>query len=395
MPPTDPTPSADLRTRRFALGELTLTVATDDTSVVERMERLFAGCPTAAAGSGEDVEVTIVARDAGTYDSFAGGEPLLERAHLVDQEIRLTRLVNDRKLDAEPHLLHLHSAAVAQGDRAALLCARSGSGKSTLTAALVRSGWAYATDEQVAIDTASGLLTPYARPITLRATVWHHFPALPTPPDGVGGDEHSRRMEVAPTDLGEVVGGAVRPAAVVFPVYVEDGPVGAVPAGSAAEVVQRLASCCYDLERTGHDGMHALVRLAALGAAWELRYRELAAGVAEFERLWTSPGTAALDVQHLPPDASPAPLAPGHVRRSPDAAAWLFSDGSALAFHPTRLRLSVLDAGGVALWAALAEPLSPDRLATAVGAASRDAAASVARWVDAMADAGLVERAGG
>ncbi len=50
----------------------------------------------------------------------------------------------------------IHAAAVARGDRCAILCAATGGGKTTLTAALVRRGWAVLGDDKLLLRTVAG-----------------------------------------------------------------------------------------------------------------------------------------------------------------------------------------------------------------------------------------------
>ena len=64
------------------------------------------------------------------------------------------------------HLL-LHAGAVARGDDVVVIAGASGRGKSTLTAALVRDGFDYLTDELVAIDPTELVARAYAKPIDL------------------------------------------------------------------------------------------------------------------------------------------------------------------------------------------------------------------------------------
>jgi hypothetical protein len=71
--------------------------------------------------------------------------------------------------ETAPGLIFVHSGAVALQNKVLLLPGRSGVGKSTLTAALVRAGATYLSDEYAAI-TAMGEVVPYPRALTLRAT---------------------------------------------------------------------------------------------------------------------------------------------------------------------------------------------------------------------------------
>ncbi len=65
------------------------------------------------------------------------------------------------------HLL-VHAAGLQHADGGVLVPGPSGSGKSTLAAGLVRAGLAYLSDELVALDLESGLMLPYAKPISVK-----------------------------------------------------------------------------------------------------------------------------------------------------------------------------------------------------------------------------------
>lgn len=68
---------------------------------------------------------------------------------------------------AEQHVF-VHAGAVAYAGQAILIPGRSFSGKTTLTAALVRAGAEYLSDEYAVID-AAGQVLPYAKSLSMRA----------------------------------------------------------------------------------------------------------------------------------------------------------------------------------------------------------------------------------
>ena len=370
-----------------------------DREVVVRLDHLFAGFPLPDPVA-SPIMIALNRRSGGSpaegpdlFDSSVDGEVLAEAMSLGDQEFRITRLLNDRKLDAEPEQLHLHSAAVAKDGRAVLLAGRSGLGKSSLTAALVRGGWEYLTDEMVGLSVPDGRVTPYPRPLTLRAGTWASFPELgpypQVPPESAG----NARIEVSPVDLGAVASGTpVEVVAIVAPRFIADEPVGVRAIATAAETMELLTSCCYDLERLRATGAQVLVDLAGRGTAWQLDYCDLDDAVHSFDELIASAQfRPALGVDHVPPQPYAQPAPPGSLRRAPDAHAWSFSDGSAVVFGPTILQLSRLDHPGFELWDELATPQDLDSLSAAVGAHAVGARESLSKWIDMMIQVGLVE----
>ncbi len=68
---------------------------------------------------------------------------------------------------AKQHIF-VHAGAVAYAGQAILIPGRSFSGKTTLTAALVKAGAAYLSDEYAVID-AAGQVLPYAKSLSVRA----------------------------------------------------------------------------------------------------------------------------------------------------------------------------------------------------------------------------------
>lgn len=74
----------------------------------------------------------------------------------------------------------LHAAALARDGRGILLTARSGSGKSTAALTLVRSGWAYVSDDTVLLRAAGDRIGAYAfrRNFCIDPSMARHFPQL-------------------------------------------------------------------------------------------------------------------------------------------------------------------------------------------------------------------------
>jgi hypothetical protein len=244
----------------------------------------------------------------------------------------------------------------------------------------------------------SHTLIPYQRPITLRADVWEHFPELARLPDGVGGEPQSRRMEVSPVDLGTVTDlQRLHAALVVFPAHDDAGPTTTAPVDTAAEVVERLAACCYDLERLGRAGFECLVGLASVGGAVELRYRSLDEAVERVESTLPLVPSGATGTPGVPVVERVGPLGgdepePGLLRRAGDAAGWGFADGSAVVFHPAALTMSRLDLAGLRLWAWLDTPRTLEEVLEMAEATSPAAVQQLTQWLERLERGKLVVR---
>jgi hypothetical protein len=175
------------------------------------------------------------------------------------------------------HVL-LHGACVA-GPRAGgvLLIGGSGVGKSTLAAACVAAGLAYLSDEVVAIDARTGLVAPYAMPLSL---------------DG-------QRL-VPASALGCVASTAVAPVAVVFPRYRPDAATSVVrldPAWAFAA----LASHATNLAVLRRTAVARLAGMALTCPAFQLTHADAGLATPIVAREGERAGTAVAPAPVLEP----------------------------------------------------------------------------------------------
>lgn len=143
--------------------------------------------------------------------------------------------LNLRAIASTGNAILLHAGAVERDGLVVVVAGVSGRGKSTLTAALVRAGFRYVTDEMVAIEPSSGWVRPYPKPLDL----------------GTGS------LEL----LG--LRGQVDPAFVVDKVRVDPLMVGGLSGGGRVALVVVL-----DVEETidGEDGAQVFTELSPLEA---------------------------------------------------------------------------------------------------------------------------------
>lgn len=87
----------------------------------------------------------------------------------------------------------IHAGAVAWEDVVILLPGRQGSGKTTLTAALVRAGATYLSDDYAPIDDR-GHVHPFPRPLSVRRA--NGLPPVLTPVESLGGEQETRALPV-------------------------------------------------------------------------------------------------------------------------------------------------------------------------------------------------------
>lgn len=220
-------------------------------------------------------------------------------------------------------------AAVVGGRGAVLLPGRSGAGKSTLTAACIRAGMRYLSDELALLDLDQGLLVPYPKPIGL-------------------ADE---RLVAASTVSVGAPAPPLRPSALVFPQF----------QATASTRLTRLDACWTLTALAGHSpnlaalGATALPTLAALAEsvpAWQVTYGDTAAGLA-----------AVTDAADRAP-VELTPLTP-FSRVTPTTTTVPIGEGLAV-YDEAGGELHVLDASASKVWLAIPRAHSESELVTVV-----------------------------
>lgn len=156
----------------------------------------------------------IVSEDDGTYSVYNSGTRVHEGGGLDLAKIVLEGQVRSYISLHAPDLVFVHAGAVGYEGRAILIPGHSFTGKTTLTAALVRAGADYYSDEFAVLD-RDGLVHPYAKTLSLRpegVQVEHRVEEL----GGTAGE--------APLPIGLVVMTHFRPGASWEPERLAQGP---------------------------------------------------------------------------------------------------------------------------------------------------------------------------
>lgn len=154
--------------------------------------------------------------------------------------------VNRQVVARSRHLVRIHAAGLASGDRAVLLPAPMASGKTTTATALLRAGLDYLTDETVAIDPSSGRVLAYPKPLSIKEGSHQVLAGLdPHYPPEVGVWT-GRRWQVPPTEVGggHVVTSAL-PRLLVAPTY-QTGAHTRLEPIRRAEAVRLLVENAFD-----------------------------------------------------------------------------------------------------------------------------------------------------
>ena len=184
--------------------------------------------------------------------------------------------------------LILHAAVVERNGRAAILAAPPGSGKSTLCAGLVNRGWRLFSDELALIDTGTGELVAFPRPICLKNA---SIPVISSfAPDAElgplvretrkGNIAHVRplRQHVAQAQIRAV------PAWIVLPRF-EAGVATRLRPMAKARAGWSLASNAFNFSVLGDTGFASLNRVVGASTAYELDYGDLDAATRLFAEL--------------------------------------------------------------------------------------------------------------
>ena len=140
-------------------------VAVEDDVLRSTMSRLLAA--TSVQVPEDPSRGTISVRGHGPFEVREGDDRIVVARREAAVGHGLAAL-NLRATSRTP-LLACHSAVLALGGVGLVVPAASGAGKSTLTAALVKQGWAYGSDEALGLTWDTGATVTYPRPFSLSA----------------------------------------------------------------------------------------------------------------------------------------------------------------------------------------------------------------------------------
>jgi HprK-related kinase A len=186
------------------------------------------------------------------------------------------------------HQLVIHAAAVAKGDRAAILPAPPGSGKSTLCAALANRGWRLLSDELTLISLETGEIQPLARPVNLKNAsiqIMRDFA-----PEAIFGpvieDTSKGTVGLMRAPTASVMSAALpaKPTWIVLPKYTAGAAPQLTPM-SQGEAFLSLADNAMNYHILGQDGFHAIGRLIDASPSYRFEYSHLDDAIAAFDEL--------------------------------------------------------------------------------------------------------------
>jgi hypothetical protein len=229
------------------------------------------------AGGAVDHRYDLVARRDGRVEVFLDGRVLVladGRSHAVAW---LLWHISQAAVELAGDDLLIHAGAVETAAGALLLPAPPDAGKTTLTAALVRAGLGYLTDEVVAIPSATNDVKPFPRPLTLEPG---SFAALvdfdPEAASWWAGQDAQRSYHVPAARLGPApLGRPCPPRVVMFPRYRPGTATRLQPIGTA-EALLELATNAFNLDQHGGGGLRRLAGVTQQCSCFRLDVSDLA-----------------------------------------------------------------------------------------------------------------------
>jgi HprK-related kinase A len=186
------------------------------------------------------------------------------------------------------HFLILHAASIERAGHAAILPAPPGSGKSTLCAALVSRGWRLLTDELTLVSPSTGLISPMARPISLKNAsidVMQQFAPKETfSPKVYNTIKGTIAYMRAPDESVARMHETAAPTWMIFPKF-QAGAATSVNLLPKGEAFVRLSSGLVNYSILGAVGFEALTQLLERTVCYELLYSDLEEAMDWFNRL--------------------------------------------------------------------------------------------------------------
>jgi hypothetical protein len=257
----------------LAFGDVAVTIGTDVPELASYFRNRLAQMrvPDGWVSGGNSQSVWIVNRglgDSGRCSIYINGRRNMRG---IDRSRAVERVLQDLNLAAISQTrdsILLHAGAVELEGRVVVIAGVSGQGTSTLTAALVRSGFSYVTDELVIIDPSTGFGRPYLKPLDLGA---ESLKMLDLDPD----DEFVvDKKHVVPSEVGEVSTGGKVALIVIF-----DPDAGEMDEIESMGPVDALTKLLPNVFAETHDSPDSLTDLCASVRVIRLARRPLAENV--------------------------------------------------------------------------------------------------------------------
>lgn len=175
-------------------------------------------------------------------------------------------------------LFCVHAGVVSGSVGALAVPGTSGHGKTTLTAALVGAGFGYLSDEVLAVDRATGQLTPFPRPLAVDARSWRILGRNPSEAPEPGSEKLIQPAELGPAG----VPGFLR---ILLIARRRPGPTRLEPLTAGAGV-QALLDNSFNHYQDGRSSFRTAVDAVRGAEVWQLDYPDAVAAATELAARW-------------------------------------------------------------------------------------------------------------
>ena len=247
-------------------------VRSEDPRIADLLETLWAPflppvtAPNREVSQGVHIEVRFDQVEARWTLCLPGEEPLEESDpwHLLD-EIRYFMV--EEAARRATSTVGLHSGVVGREGSTVLIAGPSGTGKTSLTLAFVEAGWAYGSDDLAPIDSATGEVTPFPKPLGVRVRPgWELQRAKWSLPDWMPEPEETFALPATVLPLLEMA--PRMPTAMLFPRFEP----GASPKITEISPAAAAARCGQFVHEVTAAKLSVLIELCRLVKVAEITY---------------------------------------------------------------------------------------------------------------------------
>ena len=178
---------------------------------------------------------------------------------------------------AHNFLFYVHAGVVATGDSCVLLPARPGSGKSSLTAALVKRGFRYFSDEVALVEPDTFRVPPVPLAICVKSTGWElmarYYPHIENLPPHRRSDGKLVRYIPPPTEAARSPSLPVRH--IIFPHFDANAATELVRVPRADALGRLMEECMALSRRLNRENVAEIVRWIGAIDCYALTFRSL------------------------------------------------------------------------------------------------------------------------
>ncbi|MHC5115157.1 MAG: hypothetical protein ACYTGP_12105 [Planctomycetota bacterium] len=164
-----PDPAAE-HTHRFAIGEVTVAVRSNEPALLHDFAELYDSCRIDGAAGRRPIHIEVRRVRASRFGrrtiEILGDGELLSKITNADEVLpHLERGIDRRVIATRSEFVQLQAATLVSEGRGVILVGPTGAGKSTLAAGLIARGWRSLSDELALVHARTGLLHPFPKAV--------------------------------------------------------------------------------------------------------------------------------------------------------------------------------------------------------------------------------------